>query len=382
MNFNAIDRTGTHSVKWDERFSKFGTDNLLPLWVADMDIPAPECVQRRLIECANHPIYGYTIYPEAYYQAIIGWMQNSFNWTITQEMIVPDYGVVPAIHSAIASLSEIGDGVIVQPPIYPPFISSIKHLGRKLLDNTLVYENGQYRIDFEDLATKAQSAKLLLFCSPHNPTGRAWEMWELKKIVEICRNHHLMIISDEIHADMVYTKPHIPIATLAPERTVTLNAPSKSFNIAGLNSSYTIIPNDKLRRRYTVHQKKSGLSNGNLFGIEALITAYCEGKEWLENVKTYFQNNIAFVNAFLETHQLPIKATPTEATFLMWFNCREMQMNDQELADFFIHQAKLGLNRGGEFGQAGEGFMRLNIGTSREVLEEAMRRLLNVYQTS
>lgn len=379
MNFPAIDRTGTHSVKWDECLRKFGTDDLLPLWVADMDIAAPECVQKRLQERANHPIYGYTVYPDEYYQAIIGRMQHSFDWSISQEMIVPDYGVVPSIYSAIASLSKVGDGVIVQTPIYPPFLSSVKHLGRKLLDNTLVYENGRYRIDFEDLEEKAKSAKLLLFCSPHNPTGRAWERWELKKIVTICQKHNLLIISDEIHADMIYSKPHIPIATLAPDMTVTLNAPSKSFNIAGLNTSYTIIPNEQLRRRYTVHQKKTGHSNGNVFGIEALITAYSEGREWLDNAKSYFQGNMAFVNAFLEKYQLPIKATPTEATFLMWLDCRAMGLSDQALADFFIHQAKLGLNRGGEFGQAGEGFMRLNVGTSREVLEVAMERLLRAF---
>lgn len=160
MNFSAIDRTGTHSVKWDECLRKFGTDDLLPLWVADMDIAAPEYVQKRLQERANHPIYGYTVYPDEYYQAIIGWMQNSFDWSISHEMIIPDYGVVPSIYSAIASLSKVGDGVIVQTPIYPPFLSSVKHLGRKLLDNTLVYENGRYRIDFEDLEEKAKSANL------------------------------------------------------------------------------------------------------------------------------------------------------------------------------------------------------------------------------
>lgn len=370
-----INRAGSHSVKWESTQQKFGTQDLLPLWVADMDIACAKCVQEALLNRALHPIYGYTIYPKRYFDAIIYWMQNSFGYKIDKEMIVPGFGVVPAICTAIDALSSAGDGIIVQTPIYPPFISSIKHLNRKVLDNALLYKKGCYEIDFEDLETKAKKAKLLLLCSPHNPTSRAWQRWELERVAAICRRHNVVIISDEIHSDIVYERVHIPIARIAPDITVTLNAPSKSFNVAGLNTSYAIIANSTLRRKYAQRQRKSGYSNGNIFGIEALIAAYSQGQEWLESTKAYLKGNIEFVKEFLEAHNLPIRATATEATFLMWLECKDMQMSDKALAEFFIKRAKLGLNCGIDFGSGGSGFMRLNIATSKELLEIAMRQL-------
>ena len=375
MHFSAIDRSGTYAVKWEERQSKFGTDDLIPLWVADMDLASPPVVQEALIRRAKHPVYGYTIYPEAYYDAIAAWMKRRFSWEIEREWIVPAYGVVPSIHFSIEALTQPGEGVIVQTPVYPPFIASVHKHRRKFLENRLLYQEGEYRIDFDDFEAKAKEAKLFLLCSPHNPVGRAWDKEELERIFEICRSHDVLIVSDEIHADIVYEKIHHIAASLAPERTILLNAPSKTFNIAGLNTSFAVIPDRKLRKAYLSQQRKSGLGDGNPFGIEALIAAYHGAEAWLEELKKHLKNNINFVNEFIVHHKLAIIPVKTEATFLIWLDCRRLGLDDRELQEFFVMEAKLGLNSGVSFGEAGSGFMRLNIGTSREVIEEAMKRL-------
>jgi len=379
VDFLALSRDYTHSVKLESRVKKFGTDDLLPLWVADMDIASPSCIQDALAKRAAHPIYGYTIYPEEYYGSITNWMQKRFETTIEKEWIVPAYGVVPSINFTIRAFTQQDDGIIVQTPIYPPFISSVRKHKRKLLENKLLYRDGVYSIDFEDFEEKAKKAKLFLFCSPHNPTGRAWSLDELKRLVEICQKYNVLIVSDEIHSDIVYTKRHYPLITLAPDSTILLNAPSKTFNIAGLNTSYALIPNKKLRIRYQQEQLKAGLGDGNLFGIEALISAYSSGAVWLDALKLHLQANISFVNDYLVEHAIPIKATETQATFLMWLDCRAFGLSDEALEEFFIHKAKLGLNSGVSFAEAGSGFMRLNIATSQEVLAEAMSRLHDAY---
>ncbi len=376
--FKAINRQGTYTTKYDDAKKKFGTDDLLPLWVADMDLASPLCIQETLAKRAAHPLYGYTVYPPAYYDAIQNWMKKRFDWSIEKEWIVPCYGVVPSLNFAINAYSNESDSIIVQTPIYPPFVSSVKHKKRKVLDNTLVYENGKYHIDFEDFESKAKEAKLFLLCSPHNPTARAWDEDELEKLIEICLTHDVLIIADEIHADIVYEKVHHSIGSFESmmHHCVILNAPSKTFNIAGLNTSYAIIPNTHLRHQYIVEQDKSGITNGNPFGIEALISAYENGDVWLDSLKEHLKGNIEYVNAFLKEHNVAIKAIPTEATFLVWLDCSGLGLTHEELKVFFYKKAKLGLNDGLSFGKAGEGFMRLNVGTGRDVLEVAMQRLI------
>ncbi len=380
--FEAVERKGTYAVKLDETKKKFGMDDLLPLWVADMDLASPECVQKAMQKRASHPIYGYTVYPQRYYDAISKWVKKRFDWEIEEEWIVPCYGVVPSINFAIEACSKEGDGILIQTPLYPPFASSVKHRNRTLLDNTLIYENNAYYIDFEDFEKKAKDAVLFLLCSPHNPTGRVWNKEELERMVEICTMYNVLIISDEIHADIVYTKRHHILGSFekARNRCIILNAPSKTFNVAGLNTSYAIIPDKKLRKAYNIEQQRSGITNGNPFGIEALISAYEEGEAWLEDLKKYLEANITYVSSFIEAHPFPIRTIPTEATFLMWLDCRGCGVSQEVLVDFFVHHARLGLNDGLSFGQAGKGFMRLNIGTSKEVLEEAMQRLSCAYK--
>jgi len=381
-DFKAIDRSGTYTTKYDDAVKKFGTNDLLPLWVADMDLASPECVQRALQKRAEHPLYGYTVYPQRYYDAISEWMKKRFDWEIKKEWIVPCYGVVPSMNFAIEAYSERGDGVVIQSPIYPPFVSSVKRRKRTLYDNTLVYRNGRYEIDFEDFEAKIKVSRIFLLCSPHNPTGRVWDEEELDRMINICLAHNVVIVSDEIHADVVYEKTHHILGSIEKVRDhcVVLNAPSKTFNVAGLNTSYAIIPDDRLRRRFHVKQDQSGITNGNPFGIEALISAYEEGDIWLNSLKSYLSDNIAFVENFMSKHGIPIVPVRSEATFLVWLDCSQMGLDQEVLVDFFIYKAKLGLNDGSSFGKTGRGFMRLNVGTSREVLEEALQRVWQAYR--
>lgn len=382
MNFEAIDRVGTYTTKLDDAIKKFGTDDLLPLWVADMDLASPVCVQETLKKRAAHPAYGYTVYPQRYFDAIRGWMKKRFDWEIEEGWIVPCYGVVPSMNFAIEAYSQKGEGVLIQSPIYPPFASSVKSRKRILHDNVLVNNNGHYEIDFEDFEEKIKLSKIFLLCSPHNPTGRVWDEAEIEKMIAICLKYNVVIVSDEIHADIVYEKMYHSIGTFEKikEHCVILTAPSKTFNVAGLNTSYAIIPDDRLRRRFRVMQDRSGVTNGNPFGIEALMSAYEEGDTWLDTLKIHLSENIQYVTAFLQENTLPIKALHVEATFLIWLDCREMGLSQEALTHFFIHEAKLGLNDGKSFGDSGEGFMRLNIGISREVLQIAMQRLLHTFK--
>ncbi len=380
--FYRINRKGTYTTKYDDAKKKFGTDDLLPLWVADMDLASPLCVQEAIQARAKHPIYGYTNYPDKYFDAIRHWMQKRFDWNIQKEWIVPCYGVVPSLNFAISAYSKEGEGILVQTPIYPPFISSIRDKRRKVLDNTLVYKDSSYRIDFDDFETKAKEARLFLLCSPHNPVSRVWSKEELARVIDICLEYDVLIISDEIHADIVYETAHYTLGLFEEiqEHCVILSAPSKTFNIAGLNTSYAIIPNQRLRRMFIDEQNKSGITNGNPFGIEALIVAYNDGDRWLEMLKEYLQTNIRYVSDYLYSEKIPIVPVKTEATFLMWLDCRGLGLNQRALVDFFVYDAKVGLNNGLDFGRAGEGFMRLNIGTSIEILQEAMQRLLQAYR--
>ncbi len=379
MDFTTVDRAGTHCSKWDGLEEKFGRADILPLWVADMDLAAPQVVQDAMRKRLDHPVYGYALYTETFYQSIMTWYQQEFAWKIEKEWIIPEHGVVVSINLAIEALSEVGDGVLIQTPVYPPFFSSIQNNNRKVLENRLVFKEGRTTIDFEDFEAKAKEAKLFLLCSPHNPSTRAWNKEELEHMVEICHRHEVMIISDEIHSDLVFGASHIPTAALerAKEITLLLHAPSKTFNIAGLNTSYLVIPNPVLRQKYKTAHKQSGLDNGNLFGITALEAVYNDGKTWLEALKVHLILNREYVKGFIEAQIPEIIVYEHDATFLMWLDCRGLELEDEALAAFFIEKAGLGLNSGSSFGEAGSGFMRLNIGTGKEMLEEAMTKLVS-----
>ena len=382
MKFDkVISREGTYSEKYEAREEKFGRADVIPLWVADMDLPTAPAIQKALLERMEHPIYGYTAYHEGYFGAIAGWMQKRHGWEVSAREIVPVASIVTSLTLAVEVFSNKGDGVIIQPPIYPPFYSAVKRQKRKVLENTLLYKEGHYEIDFEDFAAKAIEAKLFLFCSPHNPTGRVWKRWELEKIARICRENGVLIISDEVHADLVHEGcAHTPIAALdeAAPVTVTLNAPSKTFNVAGIVTAYAIVQNDTLRRRFSEIFSRYYLSEPSLISQTATIAAYTESDLWLEELKRYLSENLAYLHEGFA--QMPkIKPLEMESTFLLWLDCRDLGMDDDALQRWFVDEAGLGLNPGISFGKGGAGFMRLNYAVPRAVLEKAMAQLKRAY---
>ncbi len=382
MNFDKpISREGTYTEKYESRIIKFGTKDVLPLWVADMDLPSSPAIQSALMERVKHPIYGYTGYYDAYFDAIVGWMRKAHGWQIEKEWIAPINAIVTGLNLSVEALTKEGDGIIIQPPIYPPFYYAAKNHGRKLLENELKIVDGRYEIDFEDFEEKAKVAKLFLFCSPHNPTGRVWKKDELEKLARICKENGVHIISDEVHSDLVYEgNCHIPMATIedAKNITVTLNAPSKTFNIAGIVSAYAIVENSSLRRRFHEIFKRYSLTQPTPISLSATVAAYTGSDNWLDELLVYLRENLEYIKSRL--FKMPdIKAMPIESTFLLWLDCKSLNLDDKKLEVFFTKEAKLGLNTGKSFGKGGEGFMRLNFAVPRVVLEQAMDSLEYAY---
>ena len=380
-NFDRIiDRKNTNCFKWDYTKQIFDKEDVIPLWVADMDFAAPDAVVQKLIKRAEHGIFGYSFEPEEYYKVFIEWLEKRHNWKIKKEWIVNTTGIVPAINFAIQCFTEPGDNIIVQTPVYFPFFESIKKNERKVVNSQLRLTGTRYEIDFEDLEEKLKSdVKIMLFCSPHNPVGRVWSQEELQKVGELCLQNNVLLISDEIHADLILNNnKHIPISSLSAEIqdiTISMYAPSKTFNVAGLFTSSIIIPNPEIRKEYKKFMEKLGLHLLNNFGIDAFIAAYKDGEEWLEQLLDYLWKNYEFVQKYLKTNIPQIKAIELEGTYLMWLDCRELKLKQKELIELFVNKAGLGLNNGTVFGAGGYGFMRLNIGCSIKLLEKALEQL-------
>jgi cystathionine beta-lyase len=373
-----IDRTGSASVKLDACKAVFSTEDVIPLWVADMDFAAPKAVSDALTQRAQHPIYGYSLYPETTFTAMQEWFLRRHDWAIKRETIVMCPGVVPSMHAAIMALSEVGDKVIVQPPVYPPFYSAVKETGREILLNTLTLTEGHYSIDFEHLEQCAASgAKLLLLCSPHNPVGRVWQQDELERVLDIARRYQLTIISDEIHADLIYPDyRHIPLATLADDVViVTAISPSKSFNIAGLGLSCLVVNDLHHRKAINAAFESLHISACNPFSITAFEASYRGGEQWLDELMVYIDGTRRHVIDYFETNSLNIKVTESQGTYLLWLDCRTMALNDDELKSFFINKAKVGMNTGISFGEGGSGFMRMNIAAPRAVIIQALENI-------
>lgn len=382
MNFDTpLSRAGTHSEKYDLLVEKFGRSDILPLWVADMDLPVAPQIQEALLQRMRHPVYGYTRYDDIYFDAIGEWMLHAHGWQVERAWISPINAIVTALNLAVETLTQKGEGVLLQPPIYPPFYSAVKKGRRRVLENELVLKEGHYEIDFEDFEAKAKEAKLFLFCSPHNPTGRVWQAWELERIAAICQREGVIIVSDEVHADLVYSpNRHIPLGSIPAARdiTVTLNAPSKTFNVAGIVTAYTVTANSSLRRRFTERFRRYALDAPSLISQVVTVAAYTASSAWLESLKNYLRENLAYLHRRLLT--MPkIKPMPTEATFLLWLDCRQMGMAPEALKAWWIDEARLGLNPGDSFGSGGEGFMRLNFAVPQSMLKEAMDRLEEAY---
>lgn len=386
-NFNeVIDRSQTSTYKYGRCKLYFGTDNVLPLWVADMDFASPDFVLESIQKRLEHPILGYTLTDDAFFSAIIQWMKIRHNWTVEKEWIRHLPGVVPGLILAMLSYTNPGDKVIVQPPIYPPFMYTVKRNKRQLIYNQLVEKNGRYEMDLEDFENHAKKgAKFFLMCSPHNPGGMVWSKETLTSIADIADKYGMIVVSDEIHADLLLKgSTHYAYSTIsekAKNHSITLVAPSKTFNIAGLGIASAIIPNDKLRQKFISTVDDLQAAGGNIVGFEAAKAAYTEGHEWLDQLLVYLENNANYVIDFLNKNIPKIKPMKPEASFLIWLDCKELGLSDDELKDFMVKKAGLGLNHGPSFGPGGSGFQRLNIGTPLPVLEEAMGRLLDAYKT-
>lgn len=373
-----IDRTGTHSVKYDSRLAVFGKADVIPAWVADMDFAAPPAVTHALTERAQHPIYGYTLFPDSLYDALIAWLQRRHGWMVQRDWIVMCPGVVPSINAAVLALTQPGDAIIIQPPVYFPFFSAATQTGRKLIQNPLRLENGRYTIDFDHLEQCARQAKFLLLCSPHNPVGRVWQPEELERLLQLAAKYDLVVFSDEIHHDLLYPgQQHHILAALASDRhsVITAVAPSKTFNIPGLNLSALIVPDKTMRNAINQVFNSLHVSASNPFSVTAFEAAYRDGEAWLEALKIYLCETRDAVESYLAEHLPEIKAIPAEGTYLLWLDCRAMNLTDAELKHFFIHQAGVGLNPGVQFGTEGSGFMRLNIGAPRQTVLRVLEKI-------
>lgn len=384
MNFDfdkVIDRKNTNSIKWDFTEKFFGEADVLPMWVADMDFEAPPQVTEALLQRVKHGIYGYSGFTDSYYQAVVDWMQKRHEWTVERDWISYCPGIVPALYWAVRAFTRPGDKVVLQSPVYPPFYAAIERHGCEVVNNPLKLTEGCYSMDFEDLEQKLadEAVKMLILCSPHNPVGRVWTREELARLAELCRQHNVIVVSDEIHADIIYTgHKHVPLASLSEEIaqiSIICTSPAKTFNLAGLQTSNIIIPNKDLRTGFNQVMEDNGMHLPTIFGVKGLEAAYQYGEQWLEELLVYLQGNLEYLEHFIEEKIPRVKVVRPQGTYLVWLDMRELGLNDEELQKLLVQKARVALNSGAGFGQGGEGFARINIGCPRSVLVEGLRRI-------
>lgn len=382
-NFDeAINRKGTNCVKVDMLEEYFGNANLTPLWVADMDFRTPGFIIDAIKKRCTHEIFGYTFATDDYYNSIINWVKQQYGWEIKREWLSYIPGIVKGIAFTIDCFTQPGDKIIIQPPVYHPFRLVPEGMGRTIVNNPLKLTNGKYEMDFEQLETIIDSkCKLLILSNPHNPGGIVWTKEALIKLAEICSKHKILLISDEIHAEMVYPEyQHHPFATVsetAASHSITFMAPSKTFNIAGIVSSYAIIPDDTIREQFYSFLEARELKDGTIFAYEATKAAYTYGSEWKKQMLSYIANNVDFVAGFIEKHIPGIKVHKPQASFLVWLDCNGLKLKQEELVSLFL-KAGLALNDGTMFGPGGEGHMRLNIGCPQSILRQSLNALKKV----
>lgn len=375
-----IERRNTHSVKWDNLDKSFGADDILPMWVADMDFPCPQPILDSIEKRNKHGILGYTTRPESLHESIINWMKKRHGWNIKKEWLVYSPGVVTSLNLSVMSFTRPGDSVIIQSPVYPPFFSVVKNNDRIIALNPLIEESGNYSIDFESLEKEmAAGSKMMILCSPHNPVGRVWTKSELDKLAQLCEKYGVLMVSDEIHSDLILPgNKHIPIATVSEymkQNSITCIAPSKTFNIPGLTTSVAIIPNPKLRLKFLKTINRIGIGMSNIFGIVATEAAYTHGEPWLEELIKYLDDNVNYLLEYFNTNIPEIKVTKPQGTYLVWLDCRALNMDGKSLHRFMIEQGKIGLNNGLDFGPGGEGFLRINVACPRATLVEGLKRI-------
>lgn len=379
-----IERRGTHSIKFDSMQELWGRNDLIPMWVADMDFRTPSFIVEAIKKRMEHEIFGYTKPSDEYFNSIIRWVDKRYGMKVCKEEIQYIAGIVPGIHHAVCALSEKGDKIMIQPPVYHPFKQVIEGTGRSVVQSPLILRDGRYYMDFDSMRKQIQGCKLYILCNPHNPGGVVWSREELETVADICKESGVMVISDEIHADMTFLPyKHLPFAMVndwTHENTVTFMAPSKVFNMPGIIASHAIVFNNDLRERFYSYLEQNDLIMGNAFAYPAVEAAYTQGEDWLKQMLDYVYENIRLVDTSLKQKMPKIKAILPEASFLIFLDCRELGYETQEqLVDFFVNKARLGLNDGAMFGKEGTGFMRLNVATPRSIVAEAMKRLEDAY---
>ena len=383
-----VNRKGTASMKWDTVSSLFGEEDILPMWVADMDFPSAKPITDAIIARAGHQVFGYTLPEKSVTGAIVDRIQQKYGWSINPEWIVFTPGVIPSIHAAIRAFTHPGDDIIIQGPVYYPFWSALHDCGCQVANNQLKLLDGHYEIDYNDLKSKfalkdgmsptASRAKMMILCSPHNPVGRVWTRDELVQMGEIVIERGALMLSDEIHCELLFKgAKHIPFASISKEfeqHSVLCMAPSKTFNLAGLNASIIIVPNEELRLRFNA-ARHGIVTRVNLFGLTAMEAAYRYGDEWLGQLLEYLQGNLDYLMAYFEQKISKIEVIKPEGTYLVWLDCRKLGLGDAGLRSFMRKKARVGLDDGYLFGPSGSGFQRINIACPRSTLSEALLRI-------
>ncbi|MEQ6378607.1 MalY/PatB family protein [Bacillaceae bacterium S4-13-56] len=382
MNFSQVpDRSNTRSVKWDLGKKIYKSEDILPMWVADMDFMAPTQVIEDLKKRLEHGVFGYTITDKEIETSIQGWFSDHYHWDISTDWITYSPGVVPSLHMIVESLTNEKDRIMIQPPVYPPFFDVVEKHNRTLVENPLVLEDGRYEMDYDHIEEEfKKGVSLFILCNPHNPVGRVWTYDELNKLGQLCLQYNVFIVSDEIHADIIYrSHQHVPIASLSKDLaniTISCYAPTKTFNLAGLQVSYLVTPNSEIRTKVKNFFGKFGLGMLNTMGITGMESAYLKGEKWLEELILIIEENKKIVEDMIQPYNEFVKLIQSEGTYLLWLDFRGLQMDDEELKLFLQEKAKVGFNNGKSFGVNGEGFMRMNIATTTENVKEGTRRIL------
>lgn len=375
-----VNREGTNCIKYDLREETFGVKDVIPMWVADMDFNTPDFIVDSLRNRLNHEIYGYSLRPPEYFLSIVEWLKVRHNWSVKKEWISYCPGIVPALNFSTLAFTKPGDGIIVQPPVYFPFFSAVELHGRKLVYNSLSEDDGKWIMDYNSLISSIDgNTKMIIISNPHNPIGRVWTPDELTTLADICLKNNILILSDEIHCDLILPGfTHTPIASLSEKIagiTITCIAPSKTFNLAGLSTSSVIISNPVLRKSFNRIVDNLHVGNGNIFGTTASIAAYSQGHQWLDALLDYIDHNIEFVVDYCRKMIPEIVPVPPEATYMIWLDCRKFGMTGKELQNFFVTKAGVGMNEGSTFGPGGEGFMRMNLAATHQTVIKAMEQI-------
>ena len=383
-NFDEIvPRKHTDCLKYDNVMEIFGTEEILPMWIADMDFKTPDFIVNAIRKRLDHELLGYSYCCRRWKPAIQSWVSRRYGWDIKEEEIGFVGGIVPAISFALQCFTKPGDRVLIQPPVYHPYHHVTHDLERTLVFNPLKLVNGQFEIDFVEFEEKVKDCKIFLLCNPHNPGGRVWRKEELARMCEICAKYNVLVISDEIHCDMALKGyKHVPFATCcdkAKDICITFMAASKTFNIAGLKSSYHVIPNEEIRKQYHEFLRKSELDTAHVFATGPVATAYNEGEEWLEQMLEYVEANIDFMEQYLKENMPKMGMIRPQASYLVFLDARGLGLPHDELVEFFIREAKVGMNDGAMFGEEGSGYMRMNLGCPRSVLEKALNQIKTAY---